>query len=50
MEEVRKELEQAFKFISLIPVYGDSVELLATAKEMLRKAYSLLEREEKKHG
>ena len=50
IEKAKKELEQAFKFLSAIPVSGDAVEIMATAKEKLRKAYSLLERKEEKDG
>ena len=41
MNEVQKEINEAFAMLHAIPVTGDSVELLAAAKEHLRRAYRL---------
>lgn len=40
MNEILKELDSAFKMISSIPVSGDSVEIMASAKNSLRKIYA----------
>jgi len=45
MNEFQKELDAAFKILSAMPVIGDNVEMMATAKEHLRKAYKLAESE-----
>lgn len=39
MTDVQKEIDQAFKLLAAIPVAGDHVELMAAARECLRKAY-----------
>lgn len=41
MNELQKVLDRAFKALSAIPVCGDSVELMAMARESLRTAYRL---------
>lgn len=41
MNNIQKELDQAFKLVSGIPVKGEAVELMFAAKEHLRKAFSL---------
>ena len=41
MNELQKVLDQAFKTLSVIPVCGDNVELMAAVKENLRTAYRL---------
>lgn len=41
MNEVQKELDRAFRLLSGIAVSGDGVELMAAARESLRKAYKL---------
>lgn len=43
MEELRNELKAAYDMASAIPVTGDSVELMAAAKEHLRRAFKLAE-------
>lgn len=40
MNEILKELDSVFKMISTIPVSGDSVEVMAAAKNELRKVYA----------
>lgn len=46
MTKVQEYLDQAFKYISAIPVSGDHVEIMARARELLRMAYA----EEKDEG
>lgn len=41
MKELRKELDQAYSLISSIPVNGDGVDIMAAAREHLRKAYRM---------
>lgn len=41
MTDLQKELDRAFRLLSSIPVAGDGVEMMAAAKERLRKAYQL---------
>ena len=46
MNDLQKELDKAFAMISNIPVTGDGVELMAAAREHLRRAYQLAKPEE----
>lgn len=48
MKEIRGEIKEAFQLLCAVLVNGDNVELIAGAKEHLRKAYALTEG--KKHG
>ncbi len=41
MTELQKELDRAFKLISAICVSGETVEVMAAARESLRRAYQL---------
>lgn len=41
MNELQKELDQAFKLVSAVPVSGDGVDMMAAARESLRRAYQL---------
>lgn len=41
MEHIKKELDQAFSMLSSIAVSGNNVEIMAAAKEHLRRAYKL---------
>lgn len=41
MEELKNELAEVFRLLSVIPVSGDNVEVMAAVKERLRKAYKL---------
>lgn len=52
MTEAQKELDRAFRLLSGIAVSGDGVELMAAARESLRKAYQLSgpEKEEESDG
>ena len=40
MTKVQEYLDQAFKYISAIPVSGEQVEIMARARELLRMAYA----------
>ncbi len=39
MEKLRKHLDQAYRYISKIPVCEDAVDLMALARRELRAAY-----------
>lgn len=41
MTNLQEELDKAFACVSAIPVSGDSVEMMAAAREHLRKAFRL---------
>lgn len=41
MKELMEEIENAFKLISAISVNGDGVDVIAGARESLRKAYKI---------
>lgn len=41
MTELQKEINQAFKLVSAVPVSGDRVDVMAAARESLRRAYQL---------
>lgn len=41
MNEVQKAINEAFGYLATIPVSGDSVEVMAVAKDALRRAYAL---------
>lgn len=43
MDEIMEKINNAFKLISSIPVQGDFVEIMASAKENLRAAFQLAE-------
>lgn len=48
--ETKKLLDEAFALLCAIPVSGDSVELMAAAKEKMRNAYKSIRDEENDHG
>lgn len=52
MSELEKEIDQAFACLSTIPVSGDNVEIMAAAREHLRRAFKLAqpEKEEENGG
>lgn len=50
MTILREELKQAYAFLSAIPVSGDHVEIMAAAREHLRKAFKLAEKGEGNGG
>ena len=41
MTELQKEIDRAFACLSAVPVSGDGVEIMAAAREHLRKAFKL---------
>lgn len=41
MKDLQEELIRAFSLISAIPVSGDGVDIMAAARERLRKAYRM---------
>lgn len=41
MTDLQKEINQAFKLISAVPVSGDGVDVMAAAREHLRTAYQM---------
>lgn len=47
---VQKEIEEAFKCISVVNVNGDAIDIMAAARAHLRKAYELAGTEEKEAG
>lgn len=51
MKEMMKELDNAYKLLSAIPVSGDYVDVLAEARVKLRTVYHWMEeQEEAQHG
>lgn len=51
MQEIIESLDKAFLLLSKIPVAGESVDLLAMARQELRTAYKLLkEKKEETNG
>lgn len=42
MDEIIKELDEAYRVISSIPVTGDSVDAMAVVRAKLRKVYAEL--------
>lgn len=48
MTDLQKELDKAFNALAVIPVRGDQVEIMASVREHLRRAFQLAE--EKKDG
>ena len=52
LTEMQKHLDHAFNMISCISVRGDDIERMADAREALRRAFKLTERnkEESKNG
>ncbi len=41
MTDLQKEIDQAFKLLSAIPVSGDAVDLMFSARSSLRSAYQM---------
>lgn len=41
MTDLQKELDQAFKLISAVPVSGDGVDVMSAAREHLRAAFQM---------
>lgn len=50
MKEVLSEIDTIFKLISSIPVYGNSVDLVADARARLRNLYAELENKEREEN
>ena len=52
MSELEKEIDRASACLSAIPVSGDNVEIMAAAREHLRRAFKLAqpEKEEENGG
>lgn len=45
-DKIKNLLENAYNLISTIPVTGDGVERMAVARQKLRQAFQLLDKEE----
>lgn len=50
MDDINKELDDALKILSMIMLSGDAVDCMAAAKNKIRKAVSMLEKEVKTDG
>ena len=50
MEELKKEMNAAYKLMDAIPVRGDMIEVMAEASRHLRAAYKIVENMEKENG
>lgn len=52
MNEIQKELDQAYRLLATLPVRGDNVEIMASIRQQLRRAYALAESKDKgdEHG
>jgi hypothetical protein len=50
MDELVKDLEFAYRMISNIPVSGDAVDMMASARAKLRKVFVELKAKEQKEG
>ncbi len=44
MNDILKDLDAAFRLISAIPVSGDAVDMMATARNKLRAVYAELQK------
>lgn len=47
MDNILKDLDAVFRLISSIPVTGEAVDVMATARNTLRKVYAELENKDK---
>lgn len=47
METVRKEIQNAWRLLSTLPVSGDAVDVLAGCRMALRRAYAACEEQER---
>ena len=43
MEEAKKEIQNAWRLLSTLPVSGDAVDVLAACRMALRKAYAAVQ-------
>ena len=50
MDNIRKEINEAYKMLSAIPVSGEGVDLMALAREHLRRAYQLTDETNDEEG
>lgn len=51
MLELKEQLDLVFRYMSAIPVKGNSVEIMTAAKDSLRKAYAIItEKEEERNS
>ena len=53
MTEIQKEIDEAYKLISVVQVSGEAVDIIATVRARLRRAYELAaapEEQEADHG
>lgn len=50
MNEIQKKLDNAYNVLTRISVSGDGVDLMATAKSILRDAYKIAEDRPEKSG
>lgn len=41
MKDIMNEIDAAFALVSTLPVSGDNVEIMATVREHLRRAYKM---------
>lgn len=41
MNDIQKQIDRAFNFLSAVPVTGDRVEVMAAARQALREAHKL---------
>lgn len=46
MEELKREIENAWKLLSMLPVSGDAVDVAAACRMSLRRALALAEQKE----
>lgn len=46
MDKILNDLNAVFKMISTIPVTGESVEIMASSKNMLRQIYAEIKRKD----
>lgn len=50
MDEMKKLIEGALTLLSTLSVSGDAVDVMAAAKNKLRRAYALAEEDQKPEG
>lgn len=48
MDEIREELDGALRMLGMIMLSGDAVDVMAAAKQKIRKAMSMMETKEVK--
>ena len=50
MTEIQREIDEAFAFLNVFQVSGDLVDVMASIRMHLRKAYELAAEKEEDHG